>query len=251
MIKQFVVTPSMGKRLIGKAMVVHPAIKAVLKKGTLVIVAGTTNGYIAEEVLAAAGQQMKFDHRGFRRGTVTAPGFELGSVKAEFPGDVVLVDGKWQKGKEIFDVVDDMKAGDVILKGANALDLASGQTAVLIAHPMGGTVAPAIASVIGRRVQLIVPVGLEKRVSGDLADIANNLNATTTEGPRMMLLPGKAFTELDAINLLTGATARLVAAGGVYGAEGSCWLAIEGDASELAEASQLMKSLAKEPLCEP
>ena len=31
-------------------------------------------------------------------------------------GDVVLVDGVWLKGKTIFDVADDLKAGDVILK---------------------------------------------------------------------------------------------------------------------------------------
>lgn len=50
--KQFTVTPAMGKRLIAKAMVVHPAVSKVLKKGTLVIIAGTTNGYAAEEILS-------------------------------------------------------------------------------------------------------------------------------------------------------------------------------------------------------
>jgi hypothetical protein len=116
---------------------------------------------------------------------------------------------------------------------------------------MGGTVGPTISSVIGRRVQLIVPVGLEKRVVGPLANIANELNAATSEGPRMMLLPGKPFTELDAINLLTGAKAKLAAAGGVYGAEGACWLAVEGDQRQLNDTADLITSIAKEPLCQP
>ncbi len=45
---QFMLTPAAGKRLIGKGMVAHPAIQATLKKGTIAIVAGTTNGYVAE-----------------------------------------------------------------------------------------------------------------------------------------------------------------------------------------------------------
>ena len=56
-VKQFLLTPSAGKRLIGKACVAHPAIRAVLEEGALVIIAGTTNGYVAEEVLASIGQE--------------------------------------------------------------------------------------------------------------------------------------------------------------------------------------------------
>lgn len=39
---------------------------------------------------------------------------------------------------------------------------------------------------------------------------------------------GEIFTELDAIKLLAGADACLIAAGGVYGAEGSSWLGVTG-----------------------
>jgi len=45
--KQFVITPAAGKSLIGKGMAMHPEIIKVLKTGTLVIIAGTTNGYVA------------------------------------------------------------------------------------------------------------------------------------------------------------------------------------------------------------
>ena len=46
----------MGKRLIGKGMAIHPQVKDVLQKGTLVVIAGTTNGYVAEEILGSLGQ---------------------------------------------------------------------------------------------------------------------------------------------------------------------------------------------------
>lgn len=40
--KQFLITPSMGKRLIAKTIANHPAARRALRNGTLVIVAGTT-----------------------------------------------------------------------------------------------------------------------------------------------------------------------------------------------------------------
>jgi len=248
--KQFVITPSMGKRLIGKAVAVHPAVRKALAKGTLVIIAGTTNGYVAEELLTALGQADGFTRQGFRRGAVMPPGFDVASVAHEFPGDVVVTDGVWQKGKEIFDVADDLVEGDVILKGANAVDVRRGHAAVYIGHPKAGTIGAALQAVVGRRVQLIVPVGLEKRVLGNVTDLANELNAADSQGPRMLPMPGQAFTELDAIALLTGAGARLLAGGGIYGAEGCVWVGVRGDAEQIDAATQLVQSVAGEPLCQ-
>lgn len=244
--KQLCVTTVMGKRLIGKAMAVHPEIQAVLQKGTLVIIAGTTNGYVAEEILRGLGQAAGFTRKGFRRGTAIAPGASL--IQAEFPGDVVITDGLWQKGRTIFDVAESLKAGDVILKGANAVD-PRGQAAVQIAHPQAGTMSPIISAVIGRRAQLIIPVGLEKRVLDDVAALARRVNAPDATGLRLLPVPGRVFTELDAIHLLTQATATLIAAGGVYGAEGASWLGIEGTGAQIAAAVELIKSISDEPLC--
>ena len=50
---QFYLTPAAGKRLIAKGVTALPAVRAALLQGTVVIVAGTTNGYVAEEVLAS------------------------------------------------------------------------------------------------------------------------------------------------------------------------------------------------------
>jgi hypothetical protein len=244
--KQFCVTPAMGKRLIGKAMAIHPYIKPVLKMGTLVVIAGTTNGYVAEEILKALGQAEGFSRQGFRRGLTVAPGAEV--IKADFAGDVVIHNGEWWKGQTIFDVVDDLQAGDIVLKGANAFDR-RGQGAVQIGHPKGGTILAALAAVVGRRVRLIVPVGLEKRVLEDVNVLAARCNALGTEGPRLLPMPGEIFTELDAIRLMTGAEASLVAAGGVYGAEGAAWLGITGSEAQIQAVAELSKSISAEPPC--
>jgi hypothetical protein len=236
----------MGKRLIGKAMLLHPDIKGVLKKGTLVIIAGTTNGYVAEEILKSLGQAEGFSRQGFRRGMTVAPGAKIPSI--DLPGDVVISDGEWQRGKTIFDVADELESGDVVLKGANAFD-SRGQGAVQIGHPKGGTILAALAAVVGRRVRLIVPVGLEKRVFEDVNILAQRCNAPDAKGPRLLPMPGEVFTELDAIKLMTGAEAHLIAAGGVYGAEGAAWLGITGTEEQIDAAAELIKSVAGEPPC--
>lgn len=247
--RQFVLTPAMGKRLIGKGMAAHPAIQAILKKGTLVIIAGSTNGYVAEEILKATNQSAGFSRTGFRRGTVFPPAFDPRTVASDFRGDVVLVDGKWQQGKTIFDVADTLKAGDVILKGGNAVDPFGRKAAVLIGDPQTGTAGAAIRAVVGRRAQMIVPVGLEKRVLDDIDDLADELNAPDAAGPRLLPLPGMVFTELDAINHLTGAKARLVSAGGIYGAEGCLWISVTGQPAQVEAAAALIQDVQHEPPC--
>jgi hypothetical protein len=244
--KQFCVTTVMGKRLIGKAMALHPDIKGVLEKGTLVIIAGTTNGYVAEEILESLGQAEGFSREGFRRGMTVAPGAKI--IKAELLGDVVIRDGEWQRGKTIYDVAGDLETGDVVLKGANAFDV-RGKAAVQIGHPQGGTILAALATVVGQRVRLIVPVGLEKRVLEDVHVLAQRCNAPDAKGPRLLPIPGKIFTELDAIKLMTGAEACLIAGGGVYGAEGASWLGISGTDEQVQAATELIKLVADEPPC--
>ncbi len=250
--KQFVLTPAAGKRIMAMALATHPAIQTSLKSGTVAIIAGTTNGYVAEEILKSIGQADGFSRRRFLRGIVLPPWHkttEDGRLPDEsgFPGDAIIVNGIWQKGKTIFDVVDDLTEGDIILKGANALDLSHRQAAILIGHPKVGTTSAVLQAVVGRRVRLIMPVGLEKRVPGDLMELAARLNAPGASGHRLLPVPGKIFTEIDAIKHLTGAEAEMVAAGGVGGAEGSVWLAISGNEEQEVAAEKLLKAVASEP----
>ncbi|HOW57907.1 MAG TPA: hypothetical protein PKZ12_07880, partial [Smithellaceae bacterium] len=249
--KPFMLTPAAGKRLIGKALAAHPAIVKAIKSNTVAIIAGTTNGYIAEEFLQAIGVTTGFSKRRFFRGIVMPPSRptrEDGRYpdESEFPGDVIITKGKWQKGKTIFDVVDNMREGDIILKGANALDLAGKRAAIYIGNAKGGTIGVSLPAVIGRRVRLIIPVGLEKRISGNLDDLASKLNAPGRKGPRFWPVPGEVFTEIDAIATLTGAKAELVAAGGVGGAEGCIWLLASGNAAQLKKAEKIIRKIIPE-----
>jgi len=250
--KQFLITPAMGKRLIAKALTNHPAIQRSLKSGTVVIIAGTTNGYVAEEILKSLDQLDGFSRKRFFRGIVLPPvGLttkegRLHGVR-EFPGDVVIVKGEWKKGLTIFDVVDNLKEGDIIIKGANALNVTQKKAAIYIGHPKGGTIGVSLQAVIGRRVRLILPVGLEKRVTTDLDDLALRINSPGAHGPRLLPVVGEICTEIEAIVSLTGAKAEMVAAGGVAGAEGSIWLAVRGESQEVEAAQKIIKSISEEP----
>jgi hypothetical protein len=250
--KQFLLTPSAGKRLIARTLAKHPAIVKALRKGTIVIVAGTTNGYVAEEILKMYHLENDFSRKYFFRG-IALPPTQLVTREgrladeSKFPGDVVITNGVWQKGKSIADVVDSLKEGDVIVKGANALDLTHKKAAILIGHPKAGTIGLALPAIVGRRVKLILPVGLEKRVNGDLDMLAEKLNSPRVRGYRLLPVIGEVFTEIEALQALTGAEVELIAAGGVCGAEGSCWLAVSGNEEQEEFAEQVISSISGEP----
>jgi hypothetical protein len=245
--KQLVVTPAAGKRLIARALAKHPDVTAALETHTLVIIAGTTNGYVAEEVLAGLGEGKPFQRKGFRRGAVTPD--PSPTAWGDFPGDVIIQNGKSIQGQTIFGVADDLGPDDLILKGANAID-PRGRTAVLVGHPQAGTAGAIIPAVVGRGAKLIVPVGLEKRILEDVDALATEVSAGRRGGPGLLPLPGKTFTELDALKLLTGARGRVLAAGGIAGAEGALWLGVEGTSEQVEAADQLLQDVAQEPPCE-
>ncbi len=250
--KQILLTSSAGKRLIGKGLAAHPEIKMVLNRGTLVIIAGTTNGYVADEILTMTGDKQILNRRRFFRGVTLPPGYKVNDQgrlpdESAFPGDVVLQKGTWLKGKTINDISGDLKEGDIILKGANALDLTHRRAAILIGMNTGGTIIPSLQAVIGHRVKMIIPVGLEKRISGDLDDLANKVNAPSASGYRLMPVPGDVFTEIEALSLLTGVQAELIAAGGICGAEGGIYLAYHGSPDCEESAAKLLKDVASEP----
>lgn len=250
--KQYVISPAAGKRMIAKAMLLIPSVREALESRTVVVIAGTTNGYVAEEFLNSIGQSEGFSRKSFFRGITLPPKHEkpdTGKAKDEggFIGDVVITRGKWEKGKTIFDVADSLVQGDIILKGANAVNLETMQAAVLVGDRIAGTANPTLQCAVGRRVELYVPVGLEKRITGDIVRIARLLNSPAASGVRYMPLPGNVITEIQAIELISGANAELVACGGVNGAEGACWLAVTGNEEQLEKMDALFESIRNEP----
>ncbi len=241
----YVITVAAGKRLIGLGVAADPTVQEAARTHTLVIIAGTTNRYVVEALRDAWGDGETGLPPVFTRGMTIPPGAHAASGGPA--RDVVIHRGVWRTDATIFDVADTLQEGDLVLKGANALDLDRRRAAVLIGDHRSGTAGATVPLVSGRRVQLLCPVGVEKRVSGDLAELASRTNVPGSQGPRLMVLPGRAFTELDALETLCGVRASLVAAGGVLGAEGCSWIGVEGAPEQLLAADRLIRSVQAEP----
>lgn len=240
--RQFLITVEEGKRLISRAVAAMEPVQRAAKEGTLVIVAGTTNGYLAEQLLEQFGQKDDFTRVGFRRGANVGPGGrpETGPFANT---DVVIRAGQWLRGKTIFDIAPELGEGDVIVKGANAVQADRKVAAIQIGHPQFGTISPILTAVMGRRARLVIPVGLEKRVIGNIVELAALVNTPEAAGPRLQPVVGDIVTELEAISSLTGAKAALIAAGGIAGAEGSGTFAVTGDEEQLAAAEAMLRGV--------
>ncbi len=241
----FLITVPMGKRLIAKGLLADPAVMEAMVRGRLLIVAGTTNAYVAQEALRATGSSAALDSRSFRRGVTLAPGAKLPGDQTKF--DLLIDHGEIRTDRTVFEIAPELGPGDMILKGANALFLSGAEAGTLIGHPQGGTIIPILAAAIGRRVQIVVPIGLEKRVEKPIPELARLMNRAGAEGPRLCPLPGRVYTELDAVQTLTGAHAELLAAGGALGAEGAVYLAVTGEEDQLETMQALMNELRREP----
>ncbi|WP_196598187.1 hypothetical protein [Pectinatus frisingensis] len=244
--EQFQVSVAAGKRLIAKAVINMEQIKIASQEHTVVIISGSTNGYVAEELLKKIQQKDDFSKESFLRGVNVIHGAKIPKGKWSNT-DVVIEKGIWVKGKTIFDVAADLGKNDIILKGANAVQPDRKLAGIQIANPKLGTSGPILEAVLGRRVQLILPVGLEKRVFGNIVEMAELINDSSTSGTRLLPITGTIITELEAINILSGAHAELIAAGGIFGAEGSCRFAVSGTDKQLTKMADIMHVVQKEP----
>ena len=111
--------------------------------------------------------------------------------------------------------------------------------------------------IVARKVHLVIPVGLEKLVAGDIVDLTlkmrepmESLPAPSGRSsslfpghiiPSMWLLTGEIVTELEAIKILTGATAFQSSAGGVSGAEGGVMACFQGNPGSSKEGHGIGK----------
>jgi len=244
--KSFSLTVAEGKRLIAKGVAQLPCVKRALERGMIVVTKGTTVGYVVEELLGKPIDRMAY-----------CLGKTLPSGHPErarlFAGDLpefVLRNGEVVAGMDLGAGLAEMRAGDVVIKGANALDYERGLVGHLVGHPTGGTMGKVLGCVHGRQLHFVCPVGLEKQVAGSLRETAAAVTSAgelVAGGPGLWVMPAEIVTELEAISLLTGASARQIAAGGVLGAEGACWIMATGSSEQIAEVERLVDEVQGEP----
>jgi hypothetical protein len=239
-------TVAQGKRLIARAVAQLPEVRQAMAEGLLAIGRGTTNGYVAEEILGQAIP--KGEYVAGRVLPAGISGTRLGSGQY---ADIVLKRGQRVEGMTVAQAVGEMQPGDVFIKGGNALNYQQQMVGVLIGHPTGGTLGDNYGTIVSRKVHLIIPIGLEKCVLEDI-NMLSRASRNPDMHPSASILPlypitGTIITEIEALAILCQVTAHLLAAGGVAGAEGASWLLLEGTREQLDNALALCTALYGEP----
>lgn len=146
MIRQFALTVSESKRLIARAVARMDVLQRAQSGGMLVIATGSTNSYLVEEVLGRPS-----DKRTFLSGvTVPKNPERLPEPHLGRMAGLVFRRGEIVSGLDRFTSVPHLRAGDVFVKGANALDYRNKTVGILIGSASSGTIGNAIGALIGR-----------------------------------------------------------------------------------------------------
>lgn len=234
-------TVSEGKRLIAKGIMAMPSVKEKLEKGMIIVTKGTTNTYIAEELL-----NKSIEHGSFVIGHFAPEGQSPVNADKRHMQEVVIKDGK------VLDVTYEealkmLEPGDIVMKGGNLLNYSMKQAAVCIGAPNGGTTYKLLPYVGEGKAELIIPIGLEKETTANLEILENTLNAGNerlNSVPRLyMFRTGTVFTEIEAILQFADVKVFPYGVGGISGREGGVSLVISGSETEVNKVLELVKTI--------
>lgn len=241
---QITLTPSESKRLIAKALVKHERVKRAFKKGIVVINLGSTNAFVAEELLKSGLAKERFVAGMIDgKGTCVVP-------RKERLDSIVLREGVvCDEGVE--DVVREMGPDDLFIKGANAVD-PRGVAGVMLASKTGGTIGHVLGTLKARGVPIIIPVGLEKLIPDSIEKVSTvagiyQMDLSTGAPVGVMPLSGEVITEREAFKLLGDVEVHVIGAGGIGGGEGSYTFIIEGGERWVKDIFDVVKSIKGEP----
>jgi len=242
----FVLTPSESKRLIGKAVAALPAMKNAKKKGKIFIGHGSTNVYVAEELLGKKFGKV-LDRDAYLSGVIQR-GTLCTIPSDEKPPILILNRGVIEPPPlTMSELLKDFDRESIFIKGANAVDL-EGNAAVIVAHPEGGAIGWAIGILCARGIRLIAPVGLEKLVPSvrKSVELCGQQSLDYCEGLKVGMIPlagAEVVTELEALRILAGVEAFHVASGGNAGSEGCVTLVAEGSIGSVKKAIKTVTAI--------
>lgn len=225
-----------SKRFIAMAVSVTDEVKAALKSGYIVIIGGTTNAFVAEEIIG-----LDIDKYWFASGRISQG--ELGANSGEKKLDpIVIKDGK-VVDIPISKALEEFNSTDVYIKGANAVDT-KGNAGVLMADDKGGTIGAALGILNARGANHLIPVGLEKLIPSvpqaiELTGQGRVSHSTGLKVGMMGIMSGKVITEIEAVKILfgdEGVKAVHVASGGVDSSVGAVTIGLIGPRQSVKRA---------------
>lgn len=230
-----------SKRLIALGVASHPLVQQTLQKGKVLLKGGTTVSHLSEVL---TGKPLAICGRITSRGTVT------GLYPYTNP-HVLLIQGSIHQNidQDYMEQVMALGPEDMFICGANALD-AQGNAAIMAGSSGGGEIGYALSCCYMEGVPVLVPVGIEKMVPGNLPDTIKRTGRKTkslSAGMAVGLVPviGEIVTELEAIRLLAEVDCAAIGAGGLGSARGSVTLDVWGPQKEIHHILGVIHSLKK------
>jgi len=241
-----VLTPSESKKLISKAIAKKKEVEIAMDTAYVILCEGTTNTFIAKELFGVDIESANFTSGMNISGVLcnsdrTARGkFPLVAYKGK------LIDMPYEQA------ISDFHKDTVIIKGGNAIDR-DGFVGIIISGYTGGSTAQVIGTSVSQGIRIICPIGLEKTIfsvpfasrytGGKLFDYSMGCDYGL-----FVLVHADIVTEIQAINILSGASTVHIASGGIGGSEGAVVLSINGTKSEVNKAVTIIESIKGEPL---
>lgn len=237
-----VLPPPAAKRLIARGVASLPQVRRALAEGLVVVTLGTTNAYVAEELLGEP-----FRKEEFCAGYI---GEELSSLPPQRQAKPLVLRRGQRVALSLDEALAELKAGDVVIKGANVID-PTGMCGVFMASELGGTVGKLVVPALARGVEIVIPISSAKAIHGSVPELAKRLGQGRVQwsmGLRVGLCPllGTVVTEPKAVGLLYGAGACHLASGGVGQAEGAVTLLLFGEEEAVERAFSELSRLARE-----
>jgi hypothetical protein len=259
MLAQIILTPSESKKIIAKAVARMYIVRNAARNGMVVLHPSSSTYFIVEELIGSR-PETNFWVCGVvaPRGTCIEMGILVGDFlpkdKNTSYGDFktwwIIRNGELSIGEKVSDLLRQVKPSDVFIKGVNALD-PQGNVGILVGDPLeGGPMGMIISAWRKEPFHLVFPVGLEKLIPVPVSEAVQEAKLTKYDyamGLASGLLPCpngdkvSIVTEMQAINILSGATAVPIASGGLGGAEGAITMILKGDDKQVLKAIEFVE----------
>jgi hypothetical protein len=228
-----------SKELIARAILLHPFFRHSKENGSILLKGGTTVSKISEKI---AGIPLRICGRITARGTVSV------LRETEHPHSVLVKNNTWENiDAEIIKKTASFGPNDLIVCSANAYDK-NGKAVLMAGSTGGGNVGASLSNWYTEGVKVLIPVGIEKLVPGDLEksiEKASRKDTGFSNGMSVGLLPlnGELFTEIEAFKMYGDVKVSVIGSGGIFGANGSSTFLIEGETEIINKIIGIIKNI--------
>ncbi|MFX0203848.1 MAG: hypothetical protein ACFFCW_47725, partial [Candidatus Hodarchaeota archaeon] len=256
---QVVLTPTEAKRLLSKAVLNMDEVKRALEESILIIHPSSTTVFMMQELGFKYAPTSEYGI--WICGHISPKGLCVPRVLIDtvletegygpsmYPFDFIVRKGKlvpFGEQSALGPALEEIDSNGAYVKGVNLIDPDGKIGVLLMARSTGGSIGLVIKKQKEKNFKMIIPVGLEKRISVPLEKAMKAaMGAKRARGVpcNIWQLQGEIITEVEAFRQLCDVEATPISAGGVCGAEGAIIWVLEGEEENVERAYELCEEI--------